>query len=295
MSAAAFATKARACYNHHMEQIHSIIDIGSNSVRYMGRSANKRLVTTRLAAGLDANGVLCEDAMERSVAAVAGFAALSREEGLIPAAYATSAVRDAANSAEFIRRIMQKTGVAVDVISGDDEARYALLGAGCADGGLVDIGGGSSQLVTSDWRASFPMGCVRAADICSGAPALQAMRASLEARCNMIYRFPRMLIPRWTGVGGTITTLAALSAGLSEYDGEAVRRVVLTQDSVTALTRSLYEAGDEARARMPLLCDRHDVIIPGALVLLYIMRGMGIYELNISDRDGMEGYLMHVG
>lgn len=278
-----------------MEQIHSIIDIGSNSVRYMGRSGEKRLITTRLAAGLDATGSLSDGAMEKSVEAIAFFAGLSRGEGLIPAAYATSAVRDAANSAAFTNTVKQRTGVTVDVISGEEEAAYALSGANCADGGLLDIGGGSSQLVTASFRESFRMGCVRSADACRGFDTLEGMQDALGERCRGIYRFPRIFVPRWTGVGGTVTTLAAVSVGLEEYDRAAVERVTLTQESVEELTRALYALGDAARAGMPLLRDRHDVIVPGALVLLYIMRGMGIYRLAVSDRDGMEGYLMHVG
>lgn len=272
---------------------YAVIDIGSNTVRYMGADGNKRLVTTRLAQGLTQSGVLGEEAMRRSVEAVCAFVALSREEGLTTRAYATSAVRDAKNAHVFLDMLKSACSLAVDVLSGEREARYALLGAGDACGALIDIGGGSSQIIAGDFQASFPMGCVRAKEICAGADTLDEMRQRLYERCDDIYRFPRLSVLSWTGVGGTITTLAALSLGLAQYDKQAVSSCTLTIDGAEELTRLLHGMG-EARKEHPLLFERHDVIVPGALILLYIMRGIGITKLHVSDADGMEGYLTYL-
>lgn len=273
---------------------YSIIDIGSNSVRYMDDKGEKRLVTTRLARGLDETGMLSGESMARSLEAIGIYVRLSREAGLTPRAYATSAVRDAGNSAAFLEAVYRETGIEIDVLSGEREAEYALLGAGASDGGLIDVGGGSSQIVFGGFGASFPMGCVRAKDLLAGASGFGEMRQKLDAACGAIFRFPRVYPENWTGVGGTITTLAALSLGLTAYDKAAVNACVLTREGIETLARGLYEQGGAARGAHPLLADRHDVIVPGALIVLLIMRGMGVAKLRASDADGMEGYLKYL-
>lgn len=276
----------------------AVIDIGSNSIRFLGKDPDKQLVTTRLAEGLVSTGMLSEAAMARSVAAIVSFAEAARKDGLIPYAYATSAVRDARNRADFLARVEHAAGLRIDVLSGEREGQYALLGAsreGMA-GGLVDIGGASSQLVTEGFAASYPVGCVRAKEWGeqSGAQTIESLQESLFSRFSGIYRFPRLFVPRWTGVGGTITTIAALSHGMAAYDRSAVETIVLSEAAVEAEVCALYAMGDTARAQHPLLAERHDVIVEGALILLYIMRGMCIHELHVSDADGMEGYRVYL-
>lgn len=270
---------------------YSIIDIGSNSVRYMDDKGEKRLITTRLAQGLDKTGLLCDESMARSLNAIGLYARLSRESGLTPRAYATSAVRDAKNSDLFLSAVYRETGIEIDVLSGEREAKYALLGAGATGGGLIDVGGGSSQIVFGGFGASFPMGCVRAKELFSDVPTFDEMQQKLYDACGSIFRFPRIYLESWTGVGGTITTLAALSLGLRRYDQAAVNACVLTPEGIAAMARDLCDRGDAVRGAHPLLTDRHDVIVPGALIVLLIMRGMGIAKLRVSDADGMEGYL----
>ncbi len=263
-----------------------ILDVGSNSIRSMlvdeqGVFLEKRLITTRLAAGLDQAGVLCEASMENSVAAIAAFAEEAASMGAKVYAYATSAVRDAANREDFLRRVYNACGVRVDVLSGEQEARNALLGARAE--GLVDIGGGSAQIVTAGFAQSWPIGCVRAAEL--------ATREAIEARCRLLFRFPRLFVPRWAGAGGTLTTLSALHLGLTAYDGSKVGSDSLTVSDIETLIDALTDMGD-ARKQHPLLRERHDVIVPGAIVACFIMRGMGIPRLFITDADGMEGYAL---
>ncbi|MDO5112721.1 MAG: hypothetical protein Q4E65_10485, partial [Clostridia bacterium] len=258
----------------------TIIDIGSNSIRSMqvdhqGVFHGKRLVTTRLATGLDKTGRLAPACIEASVKAIADFVKAARDAGGEAYAYATSAVRDADNREEFLQAVRDACGVSVDVLTGEEEARYALLGAGAQ--GLVDIGGGSAQIVTDGFAQSWPIGCVRAAEL--------QTRDAIEARCKSLFRFPRLLVPRWAGAGGTLTTLAALQLGLDAYDADKVGNASLTLSDIEALIDRLIAMGD-ARAAHPLLTKRHDVIIPGAIVACFILRGMGIPRLFITDADG---------
>ena len=140
------------------------------------------------------------------------------------------------------------------------------------------------------------MGCVRAKDICDKESdgSYESMREAVFKACEGLFRFPRIRITDWIGVGGTITTLAALSLGLEEYDEHAVESTLLTRERIELLSKKLHEAGDGARSRHPLLTKRHDVIVPGTLVLLYAMRGMGIRALHPSKADGLDGYYKYV-
>ena len=130
----------------------SAIDVGSNSVRLMvmadGKTLYKQIETTRLAEGLANSGVLTPQAIERTARAVQMFAAASELNGAgVPAVFATAAVRSSSNGRQFVERVKQLTGIDVDVISGEEEAKCGILGAlGRRDGGIVDLGGASTEI-----------------------------------------------------------------------------------------------------------------------------------------------------
>lgn len=277
-----------------------VLDIGSNSIRYLNAAVTpqgvtaverKRLITTRLAQGLDTNMELGEEPMRRSLNAILSFAAISREKATpFLFAYATSAVRDAKNGDAFCARVQAEAGIYVDVLSGCREAHLAYIGAvGRRGGGLIDIGGGSAQIMTAEQAYSFPIGCVRVKDSFKTPQELRlGLPAWLDERCALP---TDIRPPRWTGVGGTITTFAALQAGLTEYDPAAVSCEIITPEGLNDLLRRLDEMGDARRAH-PLLKDRHDIILPGGGVLRELMRRLQISELAVSDSDGMEGYIL---
>ncbi len=281
-----------------------VVDIGSNSIRTMTAEraesgfgfSCKAVYTTRLAEGLDKTGLLSQAAMRATLAVLADAAALGRANGAALFAYATSAVRDAANRADFLLRAESALGVPVRVLSGREEARYAYLGATAGTGALIDIGGGSAQIVTETNAESFPIGCVRARDfglscaqdVLSPAACLEVSRW-VDARTDAL----RVRAARWTGVGGTITTLGALSLDLPAYDPALVSGAALTPEALAALIAKLNKLGDARRAH-PLLTQRHDVIVWGALVLARLMERLSVDALFVSDADGMEGYAMEV-
>ena len=284
----------------------AIIDIGSNSIRYMeGETKNghilsaggKLLYTTRLAAGLDRSGLLSLPSMEASIKVLRELALQAESHGLCAFAYATSAVRSAKNREEFLAQVRAETGLCVDVIEGEREGELARLGAG---GELMDIGGGSAQLSTAEKSISYPAGCVRGRDLLQG----KLAGASPEIQCAAVAEWVERLVkdagiaPRdfpagvtWAGAGGTITTLAALSLGLARYERERVQGAELTRDSVWALIHALYNMG-ERRREHPLLTKRHDVILPGAYILMYLLSELPSPRLLATDADGMEGYLL---
>lgn len=275
------------------------VDIGSNSIRYLGPNGERRLITTRLAENIISTGKLSDASIERSISALKSLYDLAREQDAEPYAYATSAVRDAEEESRSKFLSLANAIMPVRVLSGEEEATFARIGAGIADKpdwGLTDLGGGSCQLVSEGFSISAPMGCVRAKEICekNSDGSYESMKNAVFSACVGLFMFPRIRIADWVGVGGTITTLAALSLGLEKYDASAVDASILTIDRIRHLSKSLYEAGDEARSRHPLLIKRHDVIVPGTLVLLYAMQGMGIRELHPCNADGLDGYYKYV-
>ncbi len=277
-----------------------IIDIGSNSIRYLEAICSykvltfspKQLETTRLAAGLDTCGNLSEDAMFRSICAIEKFVNISREnKSAYLFIYATSAVRDAKNGNQFSKLIQKQVGLVVDVLSCEREAIYAYKGAvGTLGGGFVELGGGSAQIVTKAAVESFPIGCIRARDAFCGLELEQLQCLISPWVSNHLKHAKLYNEERWAGAGGTITTLAALEAGLLHYDAALVNNTELTQSALQALIYRLALMG-EKRSSHPLLLERHDIILYGAAVLLELMRLLNINTLHASDADGMEGYI----
>lgn len=96
----------------------------------------------------------------------------------------------------------------------------------------------------------------------------------------------------WTAVGGTATTLAACSLGMTAYDARQIQQASLTQSELLRLLQELDALGYD-RAKHPLLTKRHDVICGGGLILLYLMERIGIESIRFSDADGLEGFAMH--
>ena len=278
----------------------ALIDIGSNSIRTMtaeleaGRlvCSEKTVYTTRLAEGLLQTGLLSDARMEQSLAVIRAFAKEPLARKIPVFAYATSAVRDAGNREAFCAAVRACIGDRLAVLSGEQEARYAFLAATGGRGGMLDIGGGSTQAVTPLIARSFPLGCVRARDLCPQ-NVLADIRPAVNARLDAIADLRGIHAAHWTGVGGSITTLAALAAECTTYDRNRVNGFMLLPDALAKLLARLEQLG-EARAKLPLLAKRHDVILQGGAILLYFMERLDIAALRVSDADGLEGYAMHL-
>ncbi|MBQ3552176.1 MAG: hypothetical protein IJA35_03330 [Clostridia bacterium] len=280
----------------------AVIDIGSNTLRYAeGRlclnglklTTKKLIRMTRLASGQQESGMLSNKPMQDSMQALLEFKDMAKEKDLPIFCYATSAVREAKNREQFLSEVFQKTGINIDVLSGDEEARLAYLGATGGRGGLIDIGGGSTQIVNDKGSISVPIGCVRGREIMLDQGDFDHQRALLEAELSKkLLPFTLPISDEYTGVGGTITTLCALHIGLTEYDGALVHGTKLTLKRIEEFIRLLSE-NCEYRINHPLLKQRHDVILPGAIIIAYELRLLNKDHITVSDADGMEGYLLH--
>ena len=281
-----------------------IIDIGSNSVRLAlsadGKTLYKRLKTTRLSEGLSLTGKLSRTAIERTANAVAVFKAEAEKDGAEKVyTFATAAVRASSNGGAFTEYTRQQYGIDIDVISGETEAKIALLGAlGNSDGGIIDLGGASCEVTVREngniaYTKSVDVGAVRLLDMCG------RERDKLEKFIGeKLKEYGRFDGSRYNmyGVSGTATTLAAVKHKLKEYDPAIVHGTVLTVEEVGALAdKFLNMTVEEIKALGEVIVWRADVIGGASLFLYRLMQYMNISKMTVSENDNLEGYLIYRG
>ncbi|MHB9753327.1 Ppx/GppA phosphatase family protein [Streptomyces sp. BYX5S] len=302
------------------------IDCGTNSIRLLVADANpetgelvdldRRMTIVRLGQGVDRTGRLAPEALERTFAACREYAEVIKEHGAEKLRFvATSASRDAENRDDFVSGVLDILGVEPEVITGDQEATFSFTGAtkeltGRADLDkpylVVDIGGGSTEFVVGDdtVRAarSVDVGCVRmterhlvaedgtVADPPSPAQ-IEAIRQDIGEALDLVNQTVPLTSARTlVGLAGSVTTVAALALGLSEYDSTAIHHSRISFDKVAELTDWLLESTHDQRALKPVIHPgRVDVIASGALVLRLIMEWTGAREVVVSEHDILDG------
>ena len=286
------------------------IGIGSNAIRLLTAEwrAEQLCVIrrerrgTRLFAGL-VNGALTTESIQASVEAVAQLAALARADGAGEVfVFATSAVRDASNAADFTSRAQEAAGAPVEIVSGEQEAVLSFLGA--SEGGscgVIDIGGGSTEFTLGDGAAilgaqSLQMGAVRM----NGQRSVLTLEDYEDTvkRCRrIIERDARALLAlparaQWVGVGGTMTTLGAMERRVPLFDPDTCEGMVMTAEQVAAWGRRLAGMSMEERRHVDgLMPHRADIIPSGIAILEAAMRCFGIEQLRLSAHGNMDGYL----
>ena len=276
----------------------AVIDIGSNSVRLMfvadGKVLYKALNTTRLGEGLASSSMLKQEAISRSVNAVVSFYDQAKAEGAESVyAFATAAVRSAANGQAFVDGVRALRPLQVEVISGEEEAEIGILGAlGNQDGGIVDVGGASTEIVVKRqgkvlFKKSVNIGVVRLKDRCGRDKA--ALSQTAREAAKEFVGFPS--IGNLYAIGGTATTLAALSLGLQKYDSKKITGAVITKEKMQEMADKLSQMSVEEIAALPCMPKgRADVLSGGAVLLATLMQELGLQSLTASDRDNLEGY-----
>jgi exopolyphosphatase / guanosine-5'-triphosphate,3'-diphosphate pyrophosphatase len=281
------------------------VDLGTHATRLLvadvedGRieEVERDLVFTKLGEGVDGRRRLLPLPIARVRNCLSDYRrrieALGAERTL---AVGTSAFRDAENGEAFLGEVEWSYGFTTRLLSGDEEARLVFRGATSdrrvEDGTLVvDIGGGSTELVTGDgFHASLDLGCVRLTErfLRSDPPAAAELAACAEHIRGVL---PAPL--RHTsavGVAGTVTTLAALDLGLEEYDSERVQGHRIQAAAAAGLLDGLaaLPVGERMRVR-PMEPERAPVIVAGALILRELLDWAGLAEIEASERDLLHG------
>ena len=284
---------------------YAVIDVGTNSVGfYLGervddgswRTIVDRAEMTRLGEGLEERSVVTPEALERTTAAIADMADEAREKGALAiVAVGTAGLRIAQNRDDVIEAIRERTGITVEVISGEEESRLAYVaiqaGLGLSEGSLVvfDTGGGSSQFTFGegsrvDERFSVEVGAVRYTEQygLDGVVSNETLRTALEAISQDLSSLDGRPIPdALVGMGGAITNITAVSYSLATYDPGVVQGAILDRDEI-ARQIELYRSMDamSRRSIVGLQPKRADVILAGACIVGTVMD-----ELSRSPRS----------
>jgi exopolyphosphatase / guanosine-5'-triphosphate,3'-diphosphate pyrophosphatase len=269
------------------------LDLGTNTTRLLvanvddGRveELHRETRITRLGEEVDARGRLLPVPIARVRNALTDYRrtaeSLGAERALL---VATSAVRDAENGEAFLGEIEWSYGFATRLLSGDEEAALTRRGVGDLEPGtlLVDIGGGSTELVLDDFHTSLPAGSVRFTERHG-----EDVAASEEATRALL---PALTPETAVGVAATITTLAALDLGLEEYDRARVHGHLLTRDGAQAQLERLAALSLDERRRVSVLDpERAPVIVAGAAIVVAILDAYGLAEIRVSERDLLDG------
>jgi exopolyphosphatase/guanosine-5'-triphosphate,3'-diphosphate pyrophosphatase len=269
------------------------IDQGTNTTRLLVadvedgelRELRRETRITRLGEGVDGRGRLLPVPIARVRNVLTDYRRAAEELGAERTLLvATSAVRDAENGEAFLGEIEWSYGFVTRLLSGGEEAELMRRGLGAVERGtlLVDIGGGSTELVLGDVDVSLPMGSVRFTERHGeDVPALEAAARAL---------LPELAPQAAVGVAGTITTLAALDLGLPEYDRTRVDGHFLSRDGARAQLERLAALPLDERRRVPALePERAPVIVAGAAILVAILDRYGLDGIRASERGLLHG------
>ena len=296
----------------------AVVDIGTNSTRLLiadGDPADgsvhelvRRSEVTRLGAGVDADGRLSEEASERTYRRLDEYAALIAQNGCeANLAVLTSAVRDAANGAEFAERVREHYHLDARVLSGDAEAQLTFLGAMSGRAAatvptvVIDIGGGSTEFIvgvgrSAGFHTSLPVGVVRMSErhIHTDPPdpsELQELASDVrEILAAGLPADERAPVKCGVAVAGTATSAASIDQELDPYDPERVHGYELLLATVDALLARLALLDEDARrAVVGLNPDRAPTIVAGMIVLGDAMRAFELDRVEVSEHDILHG------
>lgn len=273
----------------------NVIDLGSSSVRYMRISNGKILLKTSEVTRLAENakdGYLCENSIKKTILAVTRFCSQAKTFGGGIYIFATAAVRNAKNGKQFALLVKDMTGIEMQILSGEEEAEIGLLGAlGGADGGLIDIGGGSTEIVVAHsgkiiYGKSLQLGAV---NLKGQVNTLDEARELVREKIEFFGAVPTS---KFYGVGGTVTSLTAIILGLKEYDAKKVHGFVLTKDLLDKAIQILKTNSPEQIAQNTCVNLKRAEVLPyGATILQGVFEKLNLESITASESDNLEGYL----
>jgi len=320
------ATDSSSAARRSVRHTYGALDLGTNNCRLLiARPADDGFVVidafsrvVRLGEGLAASGKISEAAIDRALAALSVCAdKLRRRRVTLARSVATEACRRAVNGRHFVERVRRETGIVLDIIAPEEEARLAMLGChrllepGDGPALIFDIGGGSTELVLIDtddevprikcwWSA--PWGVVsltesEGRDFADADERLAAYHRMRERVRNAFRRFAELLPAekndiRLMGTSGTVTTLASVYLALPSYDRRAVDGLMMPVADMRGVSEMLSRMSHAERAALPCIgAERADLVVAGCAILEAIMDIWPAQTLGVADRGIREGIL----
>jgi exopolyphosphatase/guanosine-5'-triphosphate,3'-diphosphate pyrophosphatase len=316
-------------------EAYAALDLGTNNCRLLIARPSGRDFTVidafsrvvKLGEGLATSGRLSDAAMDRTLSALNICAdKLQRRNVRLARSVATEACRRAENGLEFIERVRRETGIALDIISAEEEARLAVLGChilleeGTGPAVIFDIGGGSTELVLVeavgegasrvprilDWQ-SVPWGVVSLTDTVGRAEDSEAARIARFAQMRQMVAdsfapFASRVAGaaqhediRLLGTSGTVTTLASLYLELPSYDRKAVDGLIVPSGEMREISARLSVMTPYERSTLPCIGqDRADLVVAGCAILEAILDLWPARRLGVADRGIREGILRSI-
>ena len=297
----------------------AVISLGTNSTRLLivrdalaegVEQLERASVGTRLGEGLREHGALAEEAMNRTLDAIAGFMERVRSSNAEVSCIATSAMRRASNAPDFVRRVQDITGASLEILEGRQEAQDSFTGAtyGVTEGGaarlaVIDVGGGSTECAvgragTLEDAASLEVGAVRLAErfpaTLGASPTETAISEGQNARqyaATMTRDFARYApVDEAIAVGGTPLTLGAIAWAGNVDDASGK---ILSRNDIDALIDRMLRLPLEERRRMPgMLAQRADILAAGAIILSEALCALQVEAVTLQANDLLLGYLL---
>jgi exopolyphosphatase/guanosine-5'-triphosphate,3'-diphosphate pyrophosphatase len=296
----------------------AVVDIGTNSTRLLIADTEDHRVTdeldresvvTRLGKGVDADGSLNDEAMDRVFSTLEDYRERIDHHDVDRAlAVLTSAVRDASNGQEFAQTVRQRFGLEPHILSGEQEARLTFLGATSERDPddstptlVIDIGGGSTEMVIGtghevSFHVSNQTGVVRQTErhIHNDPPTPEEREALAEdvrgIFADGVPEDQRRAVEHAIAVAGTATSLGAIAQKLEPYDPDKVHGYLLSAAEIENMLEELASVPLEERRKTPgLHPDRAPTIVAGAIILLETVRLFGLGQVEVSEHDILRG------
>ena len=303
------------------------LDLGTNNCRLLvARPTDEGFVVVdafsrvvRLGEGLASSGRISDAAMDRALQALSVCSdKLRRRRVSLSRSVATEACRRAVNGREFVERVYRETGIALDIIAPEEEARLAMLGChrllepGDGPALIFDIGGGSTELILIDtdgsdtpkiqswWSAPWgvvPLTESEGRDFADAEERLAAYSRMKERVKHAFRRFAELLPKekkniRLMGTSGTVTTLASVHLALPSYDRKAVDGLMVPSSAMRGISEMLSRMSMEERGHLPCIGnERADLVVAGCAILEAILDIWPAPTLGVADRGIREGIL----
>ena len=295
------------------------IDIGTNSMRLLiadynnGKIENRKkyVNTTRIGQGVDKEGYISEEALQRNINALEEFANICKvEECQAIYCMGTSALRDSKNGNVFVNRAKQKTNINVEIISGNEESNLGFMGV--LEGLdtdeqilVIDIGGGSTEFIVGDiegikFAKSENVGALRMTEKFLAKDPIDTNEFSNMSK--FIYReikdtidyIKSKQIKKIVGIGGTITSLSAMNQELEVYSMEKIHNSEVSIKNIKDILQNLKQMTlNDKKTLKGLQPKRADIITAGVEILNIIMENLEIEKIIVSEYDNLEGLMCH--